>query len=895
MYDKIDTGDLTLQVEATRENREATDAFGNSSIAISQGAFDRGLSQDGVSYTEMRMNKNGDVYNMYDFTDITGWVADSAYPGTVITNNGMVIQQTAQVVLEFKGAFGNGFFSSRVNSYVRILVNGAVVKLASGNASLGIYHVLYLKAGDVVKIQAKCTNYWFDASRLRGGRDTYLKVRLNRPGEFDFEGDLAFPENSAFNYSGNYKWVVAPRSKAGVNPVVYASDGGPDAYGQAFANYTVGPVLTQSKVPWPVKGGQLVNFSGQFISKQNAKEESDSGGTTFVLYRFSLWGSGVTTDEYGTETENKIELMYYQASNGTGSGSTTYNISGIPSATVPEGITSLYFTVSCVHQTDGTYGTVNYLVNQGSMSVSTASYFGANVVNPIQVTINQPSTIQPVYTHPLSKTGVAFKNPGGFLNVYPNAQLTFFGAPDVPCTVQAYNYTPVGGTGTLIGTYSAAENERKTISVSPSTPGGTVQLITTSGTTYVEKLVNAETDTLTSISDQLQKITFLDIEEDVSRISILKEEADKSTATIDFATATLDPAVSPLLKPGKTVRVLGRHYGNGNTTKPAGWSGPALYSTIFTGKIKRVVSGYSYEDDPVVQITIYDVTDSLQSVKTEFLSDQMIKYGAWFNSVGNSIIYNDIDWGGSAKEETKFPNKFAYEPSAWGKMNLADSISMTRNSNKWWWMVDRFNKLRILTTLNPTTKYVLTDGTVTGDLNYGRFNRGSDTDSVLNKISVQEYVLDVKDLKGRTLSASTEPPSDLDFVRSKQQTATFSNKTSVNAYGEFSKSFDVVRGNGNYLDLSTGNIGSNFKTWAENILAQRSEPTINISELNIPIKNSDDIRKISELEILDKVDIVYKGEHQISRVREIEHTIMPGRWYTEIRFNSKGDMSYWNS
>jgi hypothetical protein len=893
MYDKIDTGDLTLQVESTRENREATDAFGNSSIAISQGAFDRGLSQDGVSYTEMRMNKNGDVYNIYDFTDITGWVADAGYPGTVITGNGLVIQQSAQVVLEFKGAFGNGFFSSRVNSYVRILVNGSVVKTASGNANLGIYHVLFLKAGDVVKIQARCTNYWFDASRLRGGRDTYLKVRLNKPGEFDFEGDLAWPENSGFAYVGNNKWVVAPRAKKGKNPIVSAEDGGPEAYGYSYEGYTVGPVITQSKVPWPVKGGQTVNFSGTFISKGNPREKSDFSGDTLVLYRFSLWGSGVTTDEYGTETENKIELMYYQASNAT-SGSTTYNISGIPDATVPEGITHLYFTVSCVYQADGTYGTINFEVLEGSMVVSNASYFGASVVNPIQVLINQPSSIQPVYTHPLSKTGVAFKNPGGFLNAYAGAQLTFFGAPDAACTVQAYNYTPVGGTGTLIGTYSAAANERKTVSITPGTPGGTVQLITTSGTTYVEKFVNSESDTLTSTTDQLRKLTFLDIEEDVSRISVLKEEADKSTATIDFATATLDPAVSPLLKPGKIVRVLGRHYGNGNTVRPAGWSGPALYSTIFTGKVKRVNSGYSYEDDPVVQITLYDVTDSLQSINTEFASDQMVKYGAWFNSVGSSIIFNDIDWGGSAKEDNAFPNKFIYEPSAWGKMNLADSISMTRNAKRWWWMVDRFNKLRILTTLNPTTKYVLTDGTGTGDLNYGRFSRGSDTDSVINKVSVQEYILDVKDLKGRTLSSSTEPPADLDFVRSRQQTATFSNKTSVNAYGEFSKSFDVVRGNGNYMDLANGYTGSNFKSWSESILAERSEPTINISELNVPIKNSDDIRKISELEILDKVDIIYKGEHQISRVREIEHTIMPGRWYTEIRFNSKGDMTFWD-
>lgn len=890
MYDKIDTGDITLQVESTRENREAMDAFGNSSIAISQGSFDRGLSQDEVSYTEMRMNKNGDVYNIYDFTDITGWVADAGYPGTVITNNGLVIQQSAQVVLEFKGAFGNGFFSSRVNSYVRILVNGSIVKTASGNANLGIYHVLFLKAGDVVKIQARCTNYWFDASRLRGGRDTYLKVRLNKPGEFDFEGDLAWPENSGFNYVGNNKWVVAPRAKKGRNPITTANDGGPDGYGNSFEGYTVGPVIAQSKVPWPVKGGQTVNFSGNFVSKGNPREKSDFSGDTLVLFRFSLWGSGVTTDEYGTETENKIELMYYQASNST-SGTASYNLSGIPSATVPEGITHLYFTVSCVYQADGTYGTINYEVLAGSMVVSLASYFGASVVNPIQVIINQPSSIQPVYTHPLSKTGVAFKNPAHFHTIHPGAQMTFFARPEETCGVNIYNWN--GTRGSLITYVSAAVNERKTVTIPLSAPGS-IELVPDNGTVYVEKIVNAESDTLTSTTDQLKKITFVDIEDDASRISILKEEGDKSTGTIDFATATLDPAVSPLLKPGKVVRVLGRHYGNGNTTRPAGWIGPALYSTLFTGKVKRVTSGYSYEDDPVVQVTLYDVYDSLQTIKTEFASDQMIKYGAWFNRVGSSIVYNGIDWAGSAKDESTVPNKFVYEPSAWGNISLADSISMTRNANKWWVMVDRFNKMRILTSLNPTKKYTLTDGTVAGDLNYGRFSRGSDTDSVINKIGVQEYILDVKDLKDRNLSSSSEPPADLDFVRSKQQTATFSNKTSVNAYGEFSKSFDVVRGNGNYLDLSNGYTGSNFKSWAEAILAERSEPTINISELNVPIKNSNDIRKISELEILDKVDIVYKGSTQTSRVREIEHTIIPGRWYTEIRFDSKGDMTYWS-
>ena len=90
------------------------------------------------------------------------------------------------------------------------------------------------------------------------------------------------------------------------------------------------------------------------------------------------------------------------------------------------------------------------------------------------------------------------------------------------------------------------------------------------------------------------------------------------------------------------------------------------------------------------------------------------------------------------------------------------------------------------------------------------------------------------------------------------------------------------------------NYGPAFKDWAEEIFNEYSEANIRISEVSIPIKNSAEIKMVSDLEILDKVAVRYKGQEVVLRIREIKHDIVPGRWRVTLSFAPSADQTYWN-
>lgn len=902
MLDKIDSNDVTVQVEGSKLNRVVPDG-----IAISKGLHDLGLGDGGsTSFTNMSMYKNGDQTIGTGWTAVTGWTANASYSGTVITSNALVMATAGQARIALKGRFGSGLLDSRLVTYMRVKVNGTVIKETSGNKYASLSVVIPVSVGDSISVESKITNWWSGGNKIRSGTETSLTVKLNTRGRVDFEDDLLWPDKTEFISTSGVKYVVPPGKMKGRKSIwrmfSEAHDSGfgdnvniSSSYRQ-WSGFSVGPVLTQTKVPVPVEAGMTVGMSGTFhvrgiISSGDGAVRNDLDQNTRAIIRFSLWGKGVVQDEYGVDVLTTTELMYYEGLLGSSQGSFTgFNIGGVPAATVPAGITDVFFTISAIYETGGEYGSIDYEFEEVN-KVLRVTYLGcAEDTNPLVITANLPSSINKTYTHSISKTGVAFKNRARFDNIQPSANMVFFGYPGIGCVIDIYNWN--GSRGTLIGTYTATANQRREIAISPATGVTGIEIVKNGASNdfFIESVSNNAGHNLSGYWNQIELVNFANVNDDISKVSIVREEGDKSTATIDFCSDILDPATSATLKPGKVVRVLGRHYGAGITKKPSDWVGEANYEVIYQGIIKRVTSKYSYDDQPIIQVTAYDAVDPVERLTTGVILDEFSEYGAYFNRVGVPVIYNDIDWGGDVKA---MPNKFKFRPSAYGNMSLADSLSTTRNTYKAYWYVDRYNRVIIKNSLSSTSVITLTDGTLEGDISYGNIAKGSDTDSVINKITVNESLLDRKDYIEKQLPGGDTPPLEIDYILSKTQTATFSNVDSINSYGEFEKSFDVVRGTGDPLELFYGKLGTSFSEWAQDILDERSEPTMNVSDMTVPIKSSDQIRKISSLEILDRVTIAYKSESQFTRIREIEHTIMPGKWFVEIRFNSKGDMTYW--
>lgn len=408
---------------------------------------------------------------------------------------------------------------------------------------------------------------------------------------------------------------------------------------------------------------------------------------------------------------------------------------------------------------------------------------------------------------------------------------------------------------------------------------------------YVEKVVPKKYETLNYYQNHLNAIDFMDVIDEVSSIKIERAEADAGLVSISFASNLLDPALSSVLKQGKVIRVLGRHYGSGVTSKPSNWTGEAEHSKIVTAVIKRVETVYDYLNEPQIKVTAFDIYSRIDQITPGVAYDKVEEYGALLNTTGVEVELNGMDVSGKSRD---FPDGFEYFPSAYGNFTMMDALIMTRNSQKTYLYIDRDNKLVMKPTLDSAVKLTITDGLMPGDISMSSVKQGSDTETVINKIEVEENLLDRKDFFEERDINSEEPPVNFGFIKNLQRTITYKDQASIDEYGEYSKKFQVVRGTGSWNDIILDNYGVAFKDWSQAIFNEYSDANIRISEISIPIKNSAEIKMISDLEILDKVAVRYKGQEVILRIRQIKHDIVPGRWRVTLVFAPSGDQTYWS-
>lgn len=384
--------------------------------------------------------------------------------------------------------------------------------------------------------------------------------------------------------------------------------------------------------------------------------------------------------------------------------------------------------------------------------------------------------------------------------------------------------------------------------------------------------------------------SYVNIQDDVSSIKIVNMEADTGVLTLRFCSDVLDPATNALLQIGKSIRILGRHYGATNTVKPSNWSGEPDYSVVFTGIIKRIEVTYDYQFEPQITVTAYNCFNKLDSIALGCAYDTMEQYGGALNSIGNPVYIEGVEYTGTSKD---IPQDTKFFPSTNGEYSLMDALTLTRNTKKWFVSINNRDELIIRSTLPNTVKAVFTDGTMPGDLSMSDVRMGIDTDSIINIIEIEENLLDRKDFMERSASSDSAPDT-LKTVQGKKRTIQYISRDSIARYGEFAKKFQVVRGSGSWDDLKNDNFGSTFENWAQNLINEYAQPMINIASIKVPIKNSKDIKLMSEIEVLDRVYIGYKDEYFDMRVREITHDISPGKWVVELKFQPKNDMTYWN-
>lgn len=129
--------------------------------------------------------------------------------------------------------------------------------------------------------------------------------------------------------------------------------------------------------------------------------------------------------------------------------------------------------------------------------------------------------------------------------------------------------------------------------------------------------------------------------------------------------------------------------------------------------------------------------------------------------------------------------------------------------------------------------------------------------------------MDISSLSERSVATST--PVDLEDIPSKTQLANYYYRSdSIRAYGERSEIFPVVRGTRDIQDLRIADFGSSFLEWSTGILNDYDLHKNRISRVMLIPNNFNQLKQISELDILDAVRIYYKNEEHTAFIRKIE-------------------------
>lgn len=324
-------------------------------------------------------------------------------------------------------------------------------------------------------------------------------------------------------------------------------------------------------------------------------------------------------------------------------------------------------------------------------------------------------------------------------------------------------------------------------------------------------------------------------------ISVKRSGLNVGTLAAEILDATLDPALSTLIRPGKRVRLMALD------------NAAATWSPVFTGWIARGQATYDATRTDAkrarISLTAVDSIAKLAQVQREIAVTQ---FGmTWKPLEGAGVPFQ---LGATVKPATTYPTP---------PVGILDQLGMIRDSEHGYAWVNRFGVLWLLT----PAQFGHASVTTLNESKYSDVGIGYDTDRCINTVLVKVRTLDA--LTGQTVDVPYGP---------------FVDQTSVDRWGAHSADFTVV---------GIANDPTAAAAWAASVLAANATPAVRINTAEIPIRDAADIvAGKALLDLYDQVTVVNTnaGLSQSMRVTDLEHRIENGKWQLGLEFSEPANV-----
>lgn len=643
--------------------------------------------------------------------------------------------------------------------------------------------------------------------------------------------------------------------------------------GTAQKAVDIGPVLAHSRMAIPVAQGMKLNWSGRFrIRRTGYNPEDENGSDTNINMRAVLWGTKEVTDEYGVESTNKVELLAYQAQMQQfvfGSPQNNYIVFTLPvvsDVVIPADVDRVHLTVTMYASTTGNTFKAQY--RSFYWGALDTDFFAVYTDNPLTVYVKKPDIVNLTVENPISLTSRVFRNRTTFTNVPTEAELILCADPGAtgPVTVTAH-----AGAVQLASVVVPAGGRV----VTPiDTAGSATVTLTSPGNYGVERLTARELSTLTVEQNPAQRYTYTDVLDEVNKITAESVEADLALATIRFISDT----ISDQLTVGRRIRLIAKHDGG--------------HTVVYTGTIRarRIVHSFNRKDQ--VELTVHTSHGTVSQGSCPVAYDQLIEYAPLVAATGAQVVINGVDYTSRSRP---LPDGWDYFPSYSDPgLTLGESLMMVRNTRKAYLFVDRHNRMQLRSDLSGTPVLDLSDVPGEGDMSYTLdLQSGSDTATLVNSVAVTEHYLDRDSFLDRDTDGEDPPIMALTNIDSKTRTIEYRRQSSIDLYGLQKRTFDIVRGTGNWDDLIADRYGTTFQAWATAILDAYGDDVQSVNQIHLAVTERRHIALISRLQALDAVVVRFRGASTVRRVRSLEHTIKHDRWTVTMNFDAKNEQAHW--
>lgn len=339
-------------------------------------------------------------------------------------------------------------------------------------------------------------------------------------------------------------------------------------------------------------------------------------------------------------------------------------------------------------------------------------------------------------------------------------------------------------------------------------------------------------------------VSYINILGSAYKLEIDRDVLSASILTGSISDATLDPAVSTLIRPGRRCRFM------------ASSDGGTTFTQVFGGKLADGSTVYELDKSPGGLLTV-DITVQAVDAAAALSAQGESRGVGSIAELPYLLEGKGVPWNcnGSGSQVAS-----AVQVSSNENASILDQLTITRDTVRGYAWVDRIGVVQAwdAASMPASTSATFSDS---AGLSYSDIDVDWSLDTCINSVTVKW--LRYNPATGETAEITYGPYVD---------------QTSIDTWGPHSAEYTIHGA----TESST-----TIAAYAAAILAANGTPAVRCNSLKMPVRTASEIGYAATLDLYSKIHVNFATKVNADyRITSIKHTIEPNKWMVSYEFDA---------